>query len=100
MNWHRCLEEAAVSCALSHVRSLFAIILTMCELADSAHLWMQHRMCEDILFHCQHQVNKSELPYSESIFNEGLLHLDDLLQSMGGQELPYYGLAKPTRTGV
>lgn len=100
-HWHSCLEEAAASCVPSRLRSLFAIILTLCELADPEHLWLQHRdsMCEDILFQCQQEVNNSELPYSETIFNEGLLRLEDLLQSMGGQQLPFYGLPKPTRTG-
>ena len=70
-HWHRCLEEAADSCAPSRLRSLFAMILTMSEVADLAGLWMQHRksMCDDILFQCQKEAHDMALSYNDAIFN-------------------------------
>ena len=100
-HWHKCLEEAAASKAPSRLRSLFATMLTMGEVADPAGLWEQHResMCDDILFQCQQEAHDMALSYNDTIFNEALLHLDDMIQTMAGHELSFYGLPTPTRTG-
>ena len=101
-HWHKCLDEAAAGCAPSRLRSLFAIILTMGEVADLAGLWMQHceSMCADILFQSQQAAHDMSLSYSDTTFNEALLHLDDMIRTMGGKELSFYGLPNPTRTGM
>ena len=83
------------------LHSLFAIIATMGEVADPAGLWKQHceSMCDDILFQCQQEAHDMVLSYNDTIFNEGLLHQDDMLQTMAGHELSFYCLPTPTRTG-
>lgn len=42
--WHRCLEEAALTRSGKHLRRLFATILVHCDVTDPAALWEAHKV--------------------------------------------------------
>ena len=87
---HSAITEAANCQSPQFLRRLFAIILTSCEPADLASLWTQHResLAEDYFRDSQFD---NEL-IRNSVFNDCLIRIEDLLIEMGGQSLESYDL--------
>ena len=80
------ITEAANCQSSQLLRRLFAIILTSCEPADPASLSPQQResLAEDYF-------RDDELTRN-SVFNECLIRVEDLVIEVGGQSLERYGL--------
>ena len=93
------LEEAAMSQMPSQVRTLYAIILTTCEPSDPLALWETHRnsMTEDFLHRHRLSLSESDLPFSDDMYDQALIDVQEKLLRMGGQELSTYGLPVPAQ---
>ena len=93
-NWDATLEEASVSQAPTQLRTLFAIMLQNCELADPLTLWKKHRenLAEDIIYqHCR-QDPDVQVDFHDFIFNKALITIEDTVLALGGWTLNVYGL--------
>ena len=99
--WEATLQEAAVCKTPEQMRTLFAIMLHhCCELADPLRLWtlFQEDLCEDFLHRARRQALDMTLGYTDHMFNQGLIALEDKVMNMGGKALQDYGLPVPDRT--
>ena len=94
---HLAMQEAAVSNSAASLCSLFAVILTWCELSNSLEIYEQHKesMAEDSLHQQRTQLGDHDLSFNDDIFNLALNDLQDRVLSMGGRELSEYGLPHP-----
>ena len=95
--YHMGMEEASVSNSAVSLRSLFAVILTWCEPSNPLEIYEHHKetMAEDFLHQYRTTLGNADLDYSDDIFNLALNDLQDKVLSMGGRELPEYGLPQP-----
>ncbi|XP_029642741.1 uncharacterized protein LOC115217239 [Octopus sinensis] len=71
------------------IRSLFAILLLWCDLANPASLWLTYKddMSEDFLRHAQSLHPSMEVGYTDLIYNRALLEIEDTVLDMG--EFPF-----------
>lgn len=95
--WDKTLEEATASRSPLQIRQLFAIMMTMCNLADPLNLWEKYKdsMAEDFLRNAQRQHFEEGITFSEPIYNAALLDLDDHVRRMGCDGICSYGLPEP-----
>ena len=68
-HWNATLIEAAVVQSHLRLRSLFAIMLRSCEIADSQALWLNYRdsMAEDILMTAKRANPTLDIVYTDAI---------------------------------
>ena len=95
--YHMAMEEASVSNSAASLRSFFAVILTWCDPSNPLEIYEHHKetMAEDFLHQYRTTLGNADLDYSDDIFNLALNDLQDKVLSMGGRELPEYGLPQP-----
>ena len=95
--YHMAMEEASVSNSAASLRSFFAVILTWCEPSNPLEIYEHHKetMAEDFLHQYRTTLGNADLDYSDDSFNLALNDLQDKVLSMGGRELPEYGLPQP-----
>lgn len=62
-------------------------------------LWNAFRthLCDDILHRVRQETNNSEVQFTEEIFNEGLILLEDVVFTLGEKRLKKFGLPEPQR---
>ena len=98
-HWDMTLQEASVSQVPYLLRRLFAIMLHNCDLSSPPTLWMNHResLFEDILHRHRQQNRNMSLDFDNTIFNQALIMIEDVVLSLGGKTLDEYGLPKPDR---
>uniref|UniRef100_A0A1I8H7N0 ATP-dependent DNA helicase n=1 Tax=Macrostomum lignano TaxID=282301 RepID=A0A1I8H7N0_9PLAT len=86
-HWRRCLAEAVQSRMPRALRHLLAVILIWGDPDDGNDLWCSFAedMCEDLRFHHRDLS-------TEEITDLALRELQSMLTSMGGNNLPDYGL--------
>ncbi|XP_036340438.1 uncharacterized protein LOC118749766 [Rhagoletis pomonella] len=96
-NWNTTLTEASLTCHPKQIRNLFAIILTTCAPSNPRQLWEMHResLSEDILG--QARASDPSQEYSDDIFNEALILMEDLCMSINNKALCQLGMPAPTR---
>ncbi|XP_017484852.1 PREDICTED: uncharacterized protein LOC108373467, partial [Rhagoletis zephyria] len=96
-NWNTTLTEASLTCHPKQIRTLFAIILTTCAPSNPRQLWEMHResLSEDILR--QARASDPSQEYSDDIFNEALILMEDLCMSINNKALCQLGMPAPTR---
>ena len=65
----------------------------------SQQLWDNHKdnLTEDILQHAQVQNPNLEQDYSDAIFNQALIIIEDKIKALGGSDLKTFGLPDPQR---
>ena len=87
---HSAITEAANCQSPQLLKRFVCNLLTSCEPADPASLWTQHResLAEDYFRDSQFD---NEL-IGNSVFNDCLIRIEDLVIEMGGQSLESYGL--------
>ena len=95
--YHMAMEEASVSNSAASLRSFFAVILTWCEPSNPLEIYEHQKetMAEDFLHQYRTMLGNADLDYSDDIFNLALNDLQDKVLSIGGRELPEYGLPQP-----
>ncbi|KAE9540849.1 hypothetical protein AGLY_004094 [Aphis glycines] len=94
LQWENTLSEATVCCTSPSIRYLFAILIVFCQVTDPIRLWQNHRasMAEDVLFRKQKECPSDDINYDENIFNEALLELNKVVQSVSGKNITDFGL--------
>ena len=103
-HWSTAMQEAALYATASALRTLFAVILTTCQPSHSAELWETYKesMTEDIR-HRSRQMT-SQLPsaqeFTDAMFNEALIRLEDIVYRMSGRNLENFDLPTPSRQGA
>ena len=98
-HWDECLAEAKEISVPSQIRDLFAIIISTCHPSNPAELWMKYRetLSEDILARVRRENPDLEVDYSDEIFNEALIMIEDKCESMNNCTLQQLGLPSPVR---
>lgn len=98
--WERTMEEAASIRSPKQLRQLFAILLKTCSISDPFDLWEKFRenMAEDFLHRVQQERQSEDITFSDPIFNEALLDLENNIRSMGGDSISIYGLPEPVQS--
>lgn len=78
-NWEITLMDASVSSHPQQIRTLFAIILTTCSPSNPKDLWEKFKedMSDDILHRIRTVSNDNTIPFSDNIFNEALIKIED-----------------------
>ncbi|XP_063906157.1 uncharacterized protein LOC135124864 [Zophobas morio] len=98
-HWDNTLAEASETRHAHQIRTLFAIILTTCAPSDPKGLWEKHKesMSEDILLRARRNNLGLDVQYSEDIFNEALISLEDVCMSINNKILNQLGLFSSER---
>ncbi|GBP32285.1 hypothetical protein EVAR_86117_1 [Eumeta japonica] len=98
--WECMLAEAALNCTAIQIRLLFAIVLTTCFPARAQILWENHKdsMTDDILH--QHRIRCHDLTitFSDEMYNEALIAIEDLCIVIANLPLSNFGMNSPNRT--
>ena len=96
-HWNATMEEAATSCSASKLRSLFAILITCCSPSNPRNLWETHResMTEDILHQSRRDHSDLNLTFSDAMFNQALILIEDKVLSMVSKTLEQLNLGLP-----
>ena len=100
-HWMATLEEAATCVPARKIRDLFAIMLTQCgEIADPLKLWTTFResMSEDIRHQSRLHANDMSVDFTDHMFKQALLDLEDKVLELGGENLQKYGLPTVDRS--
>lgn len=100
-HWTDTLREAAATKSPRHLRNLFATIVVHCSPGDPNKLWQhfQNDLSEDILMQQQRNNPNSDLAYTDSIYNQALILIEDRCLMMSNQTLRDVGLEiTPVRT--
>lgn len=98
-HWNLSLTEASVSCSPNQMRVLFAIILTTCAPVNPKELWENHKdtLSEDIIRQARRMQPNMEIQYSEAIYNESLILLENYCISINNRTICALGLPAPIR---
>lgn len=98
-HWEITLTEASVSCHPRQIRTLFAIILTTCSPSNPKDLWEKFKedLSEDILHHVRITNHDNAIQFSENIFNEALIKIEDLCLTINNKTLIQLGMVAPER---
>lgn len=99
LHWDATLAEAAISASTSQIRMLFAIILSVCFPSNPPLLWINYRddMADDILHRVRQNTNNSELDFTDEIYNEALVLIEDLCLMICNKSLQQLGMPSPNR---
>ena len=100
-HWHSALAEASLSQMPRSLRDMFAVMIHMCIVTDPLALWNAHKeaLSQDFLYRRRRLTSQNDLPYSDLVFNEALIYIEDTLLSFpSGKHLPEYGIPVPDRT--
>ncbi|GFS15301.1 ATP-dependent helicase [Elysia marginata] len=97
--WRDTMKEAASVQSPRQLRQLFSIILTSCELASPVLIWdeLKERMSEDFLFQARRLASNPKLLFSNDIFNQSLIAIEDQVLAAANHNVNMYGLPQPTR---
>ncbi|GFW98847.1 helitron_like_N domain-containing protein [Trichonephila clavipes] len=79
--WECMLAEVALNCTAIQIRRLFAIVLTTCFPARAQILWEIHKdsMTDDILHQHRIRCHDPTITFSDEMYNEALIAIEDLL---------------------
>ena len=96
------LREAAAEQSTPALRSLFAVIITMCEPSNPIQLWADHHesLCEDFLHRHRQALRDDTAQMNDLILNQCLCDIEANVLMMGGKSLSHYGLPNPERVAA
>ncbi|GBM12248.1 hypothetical protein AVEN_155255-1 [Araneus ventricosus] len=100
--WNEALKKAVCSDSLSKIRTLFALLLSFCEPSSPKALWENNKDCmfEDILNKLGAENRHIVLNYTDSIYNEAPIKIEDKVLQMIGKSLSEVGMLSPSRQHV
>lgn len=100
-HWEMAIAESSVVNHPRQIRTLFAIILVTCSPSNPKLLWNKFKesMAEDILHRYRVNNNDATLEYSDIMFNECLILLEDKCLQINNKTLIEVGLTSPIRSG-
>ncbi|XP_054259370.1 uncharacterized protein LOC128984111 [Macrosteles quadrilineatus] len=92
-HWGNTLAEASETRHAYQIRTLFAIILTTFAPSNLQNLWERHKesMSEDFLLRTRRENPGQEVQYTENIFNEALMSLEDICITINNKVLNELG---------
>lgn len=98
-HWDLTLNEATLTNSPKQIRTLFAIILTTCAPSDPKGLWEKYKesLSEDILYAVRAANPNDNIQFSENIFNETLILLENKCIELNSKYLQQLGLPTPIR---
>ncbi|XP_073513990.1 uncharacterized protein [Phyllobates terribilis] len=98
-HWDMTLSEAAATQTPKLLRHLFAIILTTCSISNPLEIWTKYKtdLSEDILMKIRRENPQQLINFTEEMFNETLMLLEDQCIAMSGKALQLLGLPAPIR---
>ncbi|XP_074108457.1 uncharacterized protein LOC141533462 [Cotesia typhae] len=99
-HWDIMLAEAALNCTGTQIRLLFAIVLTTCFPARAQMLWDNHKdsMTDDILYRHRTRCNDLTISFSEAMYNEALIAIEDLCIAIANLPISHFGMSSPNRS--
>ncbi|XP_071036521.1 uncharacterized protein [Parasteatoda tepidariorum] len=94
------LAEAALNCTAKQIRLLFAIVLTTCFPARIETLWDNYKdsMTDDILYQHRTRCNDLTIAFSDAMYNEALIDIEDLCIITANLPLSRFGMLSPNRS--
>ncbi|GBL77010.1 hypothetical protein AVEN_175346-1 [Araneus ventricosus] len=94
------LAEAALNCTGTQIRLLFAIVLTTCFPARAQMLWDNHKdsMTDDILYRYRTRYNDLTISFSDAMYNESLIAIEDLCIAIANLPISHFGMSSPNRS--
>nr|XP_046472567.1 uncharacterized protein LOC124214346 [Neodiprion pinetum] len=97
--WKCMLAEAGLNCAAKQIRLLFAIVLTTCFPTRAETLWDNHKdsMTDDILHQHRTRCNDPTIVFSDAMYNEALIAIEDLCITIANLPLSHFGMHSPNR---
>ena len=97
-HWRITLEEAVSTMMPAQIRSLFAVMVSSCELSFPLELWMAFResMSEDFLY--QVQLTDPQAKFNDRIANQALVSIEDKVFNATNRSLTQFGLPNPDRS--
>ncbi|XP_044593840.1 uncharacterized protein LOC123271521 [Cotesia glomerata] len=97
--WECMLAEAALNFTAIQIRLLFAIVLTTCFPARAEILWDNHKdsMTDDILHQHRTRCNDLAITFSDDMYNEALIAIEDLCIIIANLPLSHFGMNSPNR---
>lgn len=100
-HWETTLADASLTNHPWQIRSLFAIILVTCYPSNPKELWHKFKayMSEDILHRERITRNDETIEFSEAIYNEALILLEDKCLQINNKTLIQIGMISPIRSG-
>lgn len=100
-HWSETLTDAAVSTSPTSLRDLFCIMIVFCNLSDPMALWNTHRddLSEDVLQRIRRLHPAIQVDYSDDIYNEALVLLNNKVLSLCGKSIKNFGLPEPQQAG-
>ena len=92
-------QEAEVSASPSSRRTLFAIIITSCNVSNPVELWDTHKdfLTDDILYRARQETNQPLLDFTPDMYNEALCRIEDVVNRICNRKLSDFGLPSPQR---
>ncbi|XP_074000087.1 uncharacterized protein [Rhodnius prolixus] len=99
-HWDSMLAEAALNCTGTQIRLLFAIVLATCFPARAQMLWDNHKdsMTDDILYRHRTRCNDLTISFSEAMYNEALIAIEDLCIAIANLPISHFGMGSPNRS--
>lgn len=93
------LAEAALNCTAIQIRLLFAIVLTTCFPARAQILWDNHKdsITDDILHQHRTRCNDVTITFSDAMYNEALIAIENLCIIIANLSLSHFGMNSPDR---
>ncbi|XP_044586007.1 uncharacterized protein LOC123266044 [Cotesia glomerata] len=97
--WECMLAEAALNCTAIQICLLFAIVLTTCFPARAEILWDNHKdsMTDDILHQHRTRCNDLAITFSDDMYNEALIAIEDFCIIIANLPLSHFGMNSPNR---
>lgn len=95
--WRIALSEASETATPHQLRILFAIILSECAPSSPKVLWETYKesLSEDVLFALRRENPNLELNFTDDIFNEALIKIEQICLKNYGKDLSDLGLDRP-----
>lgn len=93
------LDDAIMCAPANQIRSLFAIIISMCNPSDPKDLWDKYKdnMSEDFLHRVRAATGDLNLGITDEIHNESLIAIEDICLLISGNLLYTLGIPAPNR---
>lgn len=98
-HWQKTMSDAVISEPATKIRELFTIILIFCQPSDPLDLWNKFRndLCEDLLHRIRNENQDMTLAYSDDIYNDGLMIIEDKIHEICDKSLTDFGLPASKR---
>lgn len=101
-HWEKTLSDAVISEPSPKLRELFTVILLFCNPSEPIMLWNKFRddLCEDILNRIRNENGDITLQYTDEVYNEGIIIIEDKIHEICDKSLADFGLPAANRNNL